>query len=59
MKFLVETSARHAHVTQADLEKLFGPLNSLLDPLKSNRMAYTLAWSALTLTPGVSAATET
>ena len=31
------------------LEKLFGPVNSLLDPLKSNRMAYTLAWSALTL----------
>lgn len=24
MKFLVETSARHAHVSQADLEKLFG-----------------------------------
>ena len=25
MKFLVETSARHAHVSQADLETLFGP----------------------------------
>lgn len=24
MKFLVETSARHAHVSQSDLEKLFG-----------------------------------
>ncbi|MEG1104962.1 MAG: PduL/EutD family phosphate acyltransferase, partial [Oscillospiraceae bacterium] len=24
MKFLVETSARHVHVTQADLETLFG-----------------------------------
>lgn len=24
MKFLVETSARHLHVTQQDLEKLFG-----------------------------------
>ncbi|HSK67711.1 MAG TPA: phosphate propanoyltransferase [Candidatus Limnocylindria bacterium] len=25
MKFMVETSARHAHVSQADLETLFGP----------------------------------
>jgi multiple sugar transport system permease protein len=31
------------------LEKLFGPVNALLDPLKPNPMAYTLAWSALTL----------
>ncbi|NLW20395.1 MAG: phosphate propanoyltransferase [Clostridiales bacterium] len=29
MKFIVETSARHAHVSQADLETLFGPGSSL------------------------------
>ena len=28
---------------------MFGPVNALLDPLKPNPMAYTLAWSALTL----------
>jgi putative phosphotransacetylase len=29
MKFLVETSARHAHVSQQDLETLFGPGSKL------------------------------
>lgn len=29
MKFLVETSARHAHISQADLETLFGPGSQL------------------------------
>ena len=24
-KFIIETSARHAHITQETLEKLFGP----------------------------------